>query len=368
MLWIQLVPAFLLGALLAGIIVHLRCSHARATAERELADARARLDAERLHAAEKASLDAVLRPLADTIARVDRKLEDVEQARREAYGTLRGHLDTLRDSQLRLHSETSNLVKALRAPNVRGRWGEIQLQRVVELAGMVEHCDFVQQATLVGADGRRRPDLIVRLPGGKRVVVDSKAPLQHYLDALEASDDDVRRARLADHARAIRRLMQDLASKSYWERLDETPEFVILFIPGEAFYSAALEQDPALIEFGPEQRVLLATPTTLIALLKAVAYGWRQERIADNAREISDLGRELYLRLRTLAQHVQGIGRNLDRAVESYNSVIGTLESRVLVSARRFHELGAAPADDLGAPEPVDRRSRAIQADELLRV
>ena len=306
-----------------------------------------------------------LAPIQESLGKVDRHAEELERARREAYGRLHSEVKTLAEGQEKLRTETGNLVTALRSPHVRGRWGEMQLKRVVELAGMVAHCDFFEQSSTTGDDGRTlRPDMIVRLPGGKKVVVDAKAPLSAYLDGLEATDDDVRRAKFADHARQVRDHIGKLAAKRYWQQLDSTPDLVVMFVPDESFLKAALEHDPSLVEMGANANVLLSSPTTLIAMLKAIAHGWQQETVAESARTISALGRELYERLGTMAKHVAKLGRSLDSAVGSYNEAIGSLEGRVLVTARKFEEHGIV-GERLPDLEPLERQARPLLALEL---
>lgn len=320
-----------------------------------------------LEARQKA-VDALIRPLQDSLQKVDGKLGEIEKARLESYAALNQQLKGLLETHLpRLHQETANLVKALRQPNARGRWGEMQLRRVVEMAGMLEHCDFIQQESVTSETGRLRPDLTVRLPGGKCVVVDAKAPLSAYLDAIETEDDAAKQARLADHARQIRTHIATLSRKAYWEQFDQAPEFVVLFLPGEMFFSAALQADPTLIEFGVGERVIPATPTTLIALLRSVAYGWRQEALAQNAQAISDLGRTLYKRLGDLTEHWSEVGKHLGKSMDAYNKATGSLESRVLVSARRFADLKAAPeGSEIATVEWLDRMPRELQAPEFV--
>jgi DNA recombination protein RmuC len=304
----------------------------------------------------------IVGPVRASLDKVDTRIQELEKSRAGAYAGLQEQVRSLIETQSQLRMETGKLVTALRSPSARGNWGEVQLRRVVEMAGMLDHCDFVTQATLHSEDGRQRPDLLVHLPAGKTIVVDAKTPLDGYLRAIEAADDQTRRARLADHARQVRGHLTSLGRKSYWEQFDHAPEFAVLFLPGECFFSAALESDPSLIEAGVEQNVILATPTTLIALLRAVAYGWRQEKLAENAAEISALGKELFKRLSDMGDHWNRMGRNLERVVEAYNSAVGSMESRVMVSARKFAELKTAPLGvDIAPLEPVEKAVRALQ-------
>ena len=303
------------------------------------------------------SIGRIVRPVQESLARVDAKLAEVEQARTGAYAALVEQLKVL-------GTTTTNLERALRTPNVRGGWGEVQLRRVVEMAGMVNRCHFVEKRGASTDEGRFIPDLIIKLPGGRNIIVDAKVPYIAYREAVEAEDDATRVTKLKDHARQVREHMTQLSSKRYWDQFQPAPEFVFMFLPGEGYLSAALQQDPALIEYGADKRVIPASPLTLIALLRAVAYGWQQETITRNAQEVSELGRELYDRVRRMGAHFDDLAKGLVRAVDAYNSTVGTLESRVLVTARRFTDLGVTGREPIEELSPVDRTPRALQAPE----
>lgn len=311
-------------------------------------------------ASRKEAIHNLVKPLQDSLEKVNVQMRSIEKERVEAYAGLSEQVKGMAVSQTRLQGETANLVKALRTPTARGRWGEMQLRRVVEMAGMLAHCDFVEQKPVGSEKGRLRPDMLINLPNGKNIIVDSKVALQAYLEAQDASEESVRKALLKDHARQVKTHLVQLGSKSYWEQFQTSPEFVIMFLPGENFFSAALSQDPELIEYGVSQRVILATPTTLIALLRAVSYGWSQEQIAEHAAKIGELGRELHGRLRSFANHFGDLSKNLDRAVDSYNRAVGSLESRVLVSARKFNELDSTIQKEIPQLNPIDKKARVL--------
>ncbi|WP_156896603.1 DNA recombination protein RmuC [Desulfovirgula thermocuniculi] len=312
---------------------------------------------------QRQAIDALIRPLKEELARYEAQVRAMESARREAYGSLMRQLEELQRTQQLLQKETGNLVTALKMPQVRGRWGEITLRRAVEVAGLSPYCDFAEQVPVEGEGGRLRPDLVVKLPGDRTVVVDAKVPLKAYLEAMESGDEGARQAALARHARAVREHMQALASKAYWSQFDRSPDFVVLFLPGESFFAAALEQDRHLIEDGLACRVLLATPTTLIALLRAVALSWQQHALTENARLIAQAGAELYERLCRFSEHLGRIKDGLQKAVSAYNSAVGSWEGRVAPGARRLKELGAVPPGrELGTLEGVGETLRTPEA------
>jgi DNA recombination protein RmuC len=309
------------------------------------------------------AVEQIVKPIADSLAKVDGKLELLERARREAQGSLTTQLASVTKTQDQLRIETANLVTALRSPHTRGRWGEMQLRRVCELAGMVDRCDFVEQSSLDSDLGRLRPDVVVQLPGGKNLIIDAKAPLEAYLSAFQATDPDVQADHLKTYGRHIRDHVAKLSQKAYWSQFDSSPEFVVMFLPGEALYSAALEQMPGLIEESVGQKVLVTSPTTLIGTLRSAAYGWKQEKVAESAREVSALGRELHSRLGTLVGHFMKLGRSLETSVKAYNETVGSMESRVLVTARKLSDHGAAAGEDeLPAPQQVETAPRSVQA------
>ncbi len=334
-------------------------------AEAEGAALRYRLERSEATLADGRELALVVAPLREALRRVEGHLHELEAARTAAYASLTEQVSFVRESSEQLRSETSALVTALRAPQVRGRWGEMQLRRVVEIAGMVERCDFDEQPTVRTDSGVQRPDLVVRLAGGKQVVVDAKVPLAAYLEAAEYADGDRRAERLRAHARHLRTHVEALAAKDYWAAFRPSPEFVVLFVPGEAFLAPALEHDPALLDDAMQRRVVIATPTTLLAMLRTIAYAWQQEAVSENAREVFELGQELYKRLGTLGSHVDKLGRSLRRAVDDYNCAVGSLERSVLVPARRLAELDVTDRD-LDPPSAVDAAVRPLTSPELL--
>ncbi len=313
------------------------------------------------------AIEQLLKPIGEQLGKYEVGMQRLEVERKGAYATLTEQMKQLSTSHDQLQKETGNLVKALRAPQTRGRWGELQLRRVVEMAGMLEHCDFDEQVTSDADGGRMRPDMVVHLPGGKNVAVDAKVPMQAFLDANDADDESVRRMHLASHGRQFKAHVDQLAKKEYWKRVDPSPEFVVAFVPGDPLLTTALEHEPGLMEYAVANHVLLATPTSLIALLRAVAYGWQQDSLAENAREIQQLGAQLYERISVLGEHMAGVGKGLNSAVAAYNKAVGSLEVRVLVTARKFSELGVIGAGEkeLPPPVPVDEVTRALQSPEL---
>jgi DNA recombination protein RmuC len=312
------------------------------------------------------AFEQLMVPLKETLAKYDEQAQSLEASRRQAYGALTTQVQLLAESQDRLRTETASLVKALRSPAARGRWGEMQLRRALEMSGMLAHCDFVEQPTATGEDGLLRPDVVVKLAGGKNLVVDAKVPLEALLDAFESDDDGAREARFDDFVRHVREHRSKLSLKAYWRQFTPSPEFVVMFLPSESFYRYAVERDPSLLEIGPGQRVLLASPTNLIALLLAAATGWQEETLAESARQVSELGRELYDRLTTMGGHVSKLGNRLEKAVEAYNETVGSLETRVLPSARRFPELGVPGKAAIEPVTPIERMVKPLTAPELV--
>jgi len=320
-------------------------------------------------AARQQSIAALVRPMHEALERVQQQLHLSERDRLAATAALDEHLAGMRLATDGLRSETSQLVTALRAPQVRGRWGELQLERAVEAAGLVEHVDFVRQPSVTGEDGTLRPDLVVRLVGGKHIVLDAKVAFAGYLEAMEAGDPAVRAARLKAHARHLRQHVDDLAGKAYWQLFDPAPEFVVCFVPADAFLDAALREDPALLEHAFAHNVILATPSTLVALLRTIGYTWRQQALADNAAQVSELGRQLYRRLSTMGAHLDKLGRSLGAAVESFNGTVGSLEGRVLVTARRLAELSVVDTrtdGELDEPGQILTTTRTLSSEDLL--
>jgi DNA recombination protein RmuC len=305
-------------------------------------------------------LGTLVTPIKDTLVQVDAKLKEVEKTRIDDSASMKSLLNLVGHTQQQLQQETQNLVRALRSPGVRGQWGEVQLKKVVELAGMMEHCDFDQQPTIFTEGGRLRPDMTINLPGGRSIVVDAKAPLEAFLDAQGATDAGVRSGKLADHVRQVKDHVAKLGAKSYWDALPSSPELVVLFLPAEAIYMAALERDSALIDFGVKQNVLIASPLTLIALLRAAAFGWRQQRLTLNAEEISKLGRSLHESVATMADHFEDLRKRMDGTFSAFNKVVGSFESNVLVKARRFRELGAGSAKEIPVIDPLETTARKL--------
>jgi DNA recombination protein RmuC len=358
---VLLITGLALGAALGFLAARSRS----AGADVEVRVLRERLASADALAGRRDDVAVTVAPLRDALGKVETHLRVLEHDRVAAYSALTEQVRALSSTGDGLRDQTRSLVTALRAPQARGRWGEMQLRRVVELAGMVEHCDFSEQESVTGDGGTLRPDLVVRLGGGKRVVVDAKVSLAAYLDAAESHDPDVVEARMQAHARHLREHVKGLAAKEYWRAFEPTPEFVVLFVPGDAFLAPALERDPQLLDDAMAQRVFITTPTTLIAMLRTIAYAWQQEALTEHARSVFEIGRELYRRLGTLGEHVDKLGRTLNRSVDDYNKVVGSLERTVLVQARRMAELQVTDAD-LATPEPVVATTRRISAPDLL--
>jgi len=309
------------------------------------------------------AIEQLVKPIRESLEKTERQIQNIEKERKEAYGALHKHIETMNLTQQALRDQTQNLVQALRRPEVRGQWGELTLKRLAELAGMVEHCDFYQQENIKTDEGRQRPDMIVRMPDGREIVVDVKTPLDAYLSAIESSDDEQRQQHMQRHAKNVRQRINELASKAYWNQFSQSPEFVVLFIPGDQFLSAALESDYQLMEDALGKHVILATPTSFVALLRAVAYGWRQEQLAKNAEHIKKIGEELYQRLATFTSHLQKMGRSLDSTVKSFNSTVGSFDSRILPSVQKFREMGISSSKEIEAQDQIESGVRQIETD-----
>ena len=308
------------------------------------------------------SIENMLKPVKEALDKTEQQIRLMENERKEAYGSLTKHLESMAQTQQMLQGETRNLVQALRRPEVRGQWGEMTLKRLAELAGMVEHCDFYEQQHVKTEDGALRPDMIVRMPDGREIIVDAKTPLDAYLSAMEAGDDETRKKELERHARKVRERIRELSSKSYWNQFKNSPDFVVLFIPGEQFLSVALDYDRTLLEDALRQKVILATPTSFIALLRAVAYGWRQEALAENAEHIRKLGEDLYQRLATFTDYLAKLGKSLDSSVAHYNKAVGSFDARILPSARKFTEMGLSAKKPIESMEQIEKIARSIES------
>jgi DNA recombination protein RmuC len=307
------------------------------------------------------AVESLVLPIHEVLKKTDQQIQQMEKERQQAFGSLNRHLEFMALAQDQLHNETRKLVKALRRPEVRGQWGELTLKRLAELAGMVEHCDFYQQETVTTDQGKQRPDMIVRMPGDREIIVDAKAPMDAYLEAVEATDDSQRNRQLQRHARNLRARTRELANKNYWQNLRNSPDFVILFVPGDQLLSAALEYDPGLLEDALAAKVILSTPSSLVALLRSVAYGWRQEALSKNAERILDVGQDLYERLCTFAEHLEKLGSSLGRSVDSYNCAVGSFDSRVLPGVKKFTEMGIQGKKEVPEPDPVEVLPRPVQ-------
>jgi DNA recombination protein RmuC len=307
------------------------------------------------------AINELVKPINEALKKTEQQIQEIEKERRQAFGSLSEQLRQVAETQQSLHAETHNLVSALRRPEVRGQWGEMSLRRLAELAGMIDHCDFYEQESRDSSEGRLRPDMIVRMPDARELIIDAKTPLDAYLSAIEAASDDERKRFLRHHASKVRERMRELASKAYWEQFKHSPDFVVLYIPGDQFLAAALEQDPALLEDAFSNKVILATPTSVIALLRAVAFGWRQQSVAENAENIRKLGEDIYKRVTVFVEHLNKLGRSLGQSIAHYNKAVGSLERQVLPAARRFPEMGVNAKKELESIETIDETARMIE-------